>query len=207
MERIIIVGCGGHAKSLVDIIERQGLYKIVGFIEPKMNKHFEYRGYKIIATDAEFEHLFSDGIKYAAIGIGYLGKENVRKKIYQTLKTIGFSFPIIIDPSAIIANDVSIGEGSMIGKAVVLNSQARIGKMTIINTSALIEHECIVGDFSHVAIGVNVCGNVTIEENSFIGAGSTIIQGKRIGKNCLVGAGSLVLSHIENNQTKMGIIK
>lgn len=207
MKKIVIIGCGGHTKSLVDIIERDGKYQIVGFVDKYKNSQFEYRGYKILGSDDEMEIIFRDGIKYAAIGIGFMGKGAIRDKVYDKLKMIGFQLPIFVDPSAIIANDVKIGEGTVIGKVAVLNSETKIGKMVIINTAAVIEHECVIGDFSHVSVGTKLCGNVTVGNNCFIGAGTTIIQGCHIGKNTLIGAGGLVLTDIPDGKKKIGIIK
>lgn len=207
MEKIIIIGCGGHAKSLVDIIEREGIYTISGFVEKYVNSEFEYRGYKILGSDDELESIFQNGIKYAAVGIGYMGKGTVRNKIYAKLKMIGFRLPIFIDPSAIVAKDVKIGEGTMVGKGAILNSGAVIGKMVIVNTAAILEHDCTVEDYSHVSVGAKLCGGVTVKNGCFIGAGTTVIQECHIGKNVLVGAGSLVLNNISDEKCEVGIIK
>lgn len=207
MEKIIIIGCGGHAKSVVDIIEREGRYEIAGFSNRVLNEKFRYRNYKIITTDDKLKSFFQKGIRYAALGIGFLGEGNLRKRIYSDLKDIGFQFPVIQDPSAIVATDAKVLEGTIIGKNVVINSEAYIGKNVILNTGAIIEHECKIGDFSHVSIGSLVCGNVVIGNNSFVGAGSTVIQGCNLGNNVIIGAGSTVLGDVSDNIKGVGIIK
>ena len=88
--------CGGHAKSVVDSIVSQGEYEIVGFVAEKYDDNFEYRGYKIIGTDQDLESLYDSGIKYAFVCIGYMGKGNVRQKLYDTLKQIGYSFIVLL---------------------------------------------------------------------------------------------------------------
>lgn len=207
MEKIIIIGCGGHAKSVVDIIERTGQYEIAGFVDRERNPEFEYRGYRILAADGELDMLYRCGIRYAAVGIGYMGVGDLRKRIYASLKKAGLKLPVLMDPSASVARDVQIGEGTVIGKMAVLNAGARVGKMSIINTGAVVEHECNVKDFTHIAVRAVLCGDVTIGENTFIGAGATVIQGCHIGADVLVGAGSLVLNDIGKAQKRVGIIK
>lgn len=207
MKKIVVIGCGGHAKSVIDIIECAGEYEIAGFVDRKKDESFSYRGYKIIAADKELDMLYKRGIEYAAVGIGYMGAGNLRQRMYDRLKEAGFCLPVLRDPSAVIACDVRAGEGTIIGKAAVLNSDAVIGKMSIINTAAIVEHECYVGDFTHIAVGAILCGNVTVGRNSFIGANSTVIQGCHIGEDVLIGAGSLVLNDVEKGQKKVGIIK
>lgn len=197
MEDIIVLGQGGHARSLVDIIEQENKYRIVGYV---VNDEMILDDkYPVIGCDDDLEDIFRDGIRNAAIGIGYMGKSNLREKLWNQLKKIGFQFPIICDPSAIVANNVQIGEGCFIGKGAVINANASIGQMCIINTGAIVEHDCCVDDFSHISVSTVLCGNVKIGRSSFVGANATIIQGRVIGDNCIVGAGAVVRENVEDN--------
>lgn len=205
MEKIVIIGNGGHAKSILDSIEAIGMYEIAGFIAAQVDHQFEYRGYKIIGTDDDLEQIYKNGINNAFIGIGYMGHGNVRQKIYDKVKEIGYSMPTIIDPSAIIASDAKIEEGTYIGKKAVVNSAAKVGKMAIINTGAVVEHDCVVGDFAHVAVNATLCGGVSIGEYSFVGANAVIIQNIMVGEHCLIGAGGVVLRQVKNEQIIYGI--
>lgn len=207
MEKIIIIGCGGHAKSVLDIIEREQKYEVVGFSSKDLDEEFEYRGYKIISTDENLKRVLEKGVKNAVIGIGFMGESNVRENLYRKVQKMGFHFPVIVDPTAVIASDVEISDGTVIGKKVVVNSEAHVGENVILNTASVIEHECKIGNGSHIAVGSLLCGDVEVGNNSFIGAGTTIIQGCKVGNNVLVGAGSLVLGDIKANTKCVGIIK
>lgn len=198
MEKIIILGNGGHAKSLVDAIERQNRFEIMGHV---INKDFENgieSDYPVIGTDEDLAKLFQQGTGNAAIGIGFMGKGKVRKRLFYQLKQIGFSLPVICDPSAVLSGHTTIEEGTFIGKGAIINSASTVGKMCIINTGAIIEHDCLVGDFSHVSVGTVLCGDVKIGRESFIGANATIIQGRRVGDGCIVSAGAIVREDIED---------
>lgn len=199
MEKIIILGKGGHAESLVDIVERENKYEVAGYV---VNDTYQQAGsekYPIIGCDADLEQIFQRGIRNAALGIGYLGKSDLREKLWNKLKKIGYSLPIICDPSAVLAGSVQIGEGTMVGKGAIINANASVGKVCIINTGAIVEHDCIVEDFSHISVGSVLCGGVQIGKASFIGANATVIQGKRIGSRCIVGAGTTVRKNVEDN--------
>lgn len=185
MEDILLVGYGGHAKSVADCIERSKKFRIVGYTDKKEQQS----SYTYLGTDAVWESCFEQGLENVAIGIGYLGKGNLREKLFSSLKAIGFHFPVIADPSAIIAKSAQIGEGTFVGKKAVINAEAVIGKMCIINTSAIVEHECRIKDFSHIAVGTILCGQVEIGEATFIGANTTVIQGQNILSRQLVPAG------------------
>lgn len=203
MEKIVLLGSGGHAKSIADVIISDGKYEIAGFIDNE-NKDFEYLGYKIIGSDADLPFIYDSGIHYACICIGFLGKGNIRQELYTQLKKTGFTLPNIVDPTAVLAKNVSIGEGTFIGKGAVINSNVIIGKMVIINTATIIEHDCIIGDFTHIAAGVVICGAVQVGQEAFVGANATVIQEITIEKGAVIGAGSVVIENICEKGTYVG---
>ena len=205
MEKIVLIGNGGHAKSIIDSIETSNTYKIEGFIANNSNEEFAYRGYRIIGTDDDLEQIYESGIHNAFICIGYMGDNSIREELYIRLKKIGFTLPVIIDPSAMIALDSQIKEGTYIGKRAVINSAATIGEMSIINTGAVVEHDCLVGEFSHVAVNATLCGNVKIGRACLIGANAVILQNIQLKKNVLVGAGAVVLDDIQENSVVTGV--
>ena len=195
MKKIIILGKGGHAKSIVDAIERQGIYKIAGYI---INEELaiDDNDYPIIGKDEDLERIYQSGIHNVAIGIGFLGNSPIRKNLYEKLKKIGYYFPIICDPSAIVSEKTVIQEGTFIGKGAIVNADAYIGKMCIINTGVIVEHNCYIDDFSHIAVGAVLCGDVHIGAETLIGANATIIQGRSVGNECIVGAGEVIRRNV-----------
>lgn len=188
MEDIVLVGYGGHAKSVADCIVRQNKYCIAGYIDLKQC----ISPYKYLGTDSVLETIYERGVRNAVLSIGYLGNSDIREKLYNKIKSIGFELPIIIDPSAVVSETAEISEGTFVGKNSVINAEAKIGKMAIINTCALVEHECVIEDFAHVAVAATLCGQVTVEKAAFIGAGATVIQGKTIPARQIVPAGAVI---------------
>ena len=205
MEDIVLVGFGGHAKSVIDAIERGRQYRIAGFTEMKTCS--EYHGYVCLGTDERLDEIFRGGVQNAFVCIGYMGTGHIRDSLYSRLKNIGFSLPVISDPSAVISEHSVIGEGTFVGKNAVVNADARIGKMTIINTASVVEHEATVGDFSHIAVGAVLCGQAHVGHHCLIGANATVIQEKKIGDGSVVGAGSVVLRNVEGNKKVYGVVK
>lgn len=188
MKKVIIVGFGGHAKSVADSIRRQGIYEISGYTDSEdKNNELAYLG-----TDDCIEEIFKSGITNAVIGVGFLGKGNIRERIYEKLKKIGFSFPVVVDPSAIVSEDTVINEGTFVGKKSVINSGSVIGKMCIINTASIIEHDCVVDDYTHIAVGAVLCGGVSVGKRTLIGANSTIIQCRTVEDNSIIPAGIVI---------------
>lgn len=198
MKKIVVLGKGGHAKSVVDVIERQGIYKVAGYVIND-GDIWEDNDYPIIGKDEDLSKIYEEGIQYAAVGIGFLGKSRLRNKLYTMLKKIGFILPVICDSSAIISQKAVIGEGTFIGKGAVINVDAEIDKMCIINTGAVIEHDCKIGAFSHISVSSVLCGNVNIGKNVFVGANATVIQGYNIGNGSIIGAGEVLKKDLGDN--------
>ena len=207
LEKIVIIGNGGHAKSVVDALESSGKYEIAGYIiENKLDRKPEC-DYPVIGQDNDLADIYKRGIHNAAIGIGFLGKGTVRNELYTMLKKIGFNLPVICDPTAIVSHKTLIEEGSFIGKGVIINAYSHIEKMCIINTGAIVEHECHIEKFSHISVGAVLCGNVHIGEKTFIGANATIIHGVQIESQCLIGAGEVIRKDImKNSKVALGNI-
>ncbi len=204
MERIIILGRGGHAASLADAIERQNAYEIAGYVVNEAGEAAHECEYPILGNDDSLARIFQSGIRHAAVGIGFLGESDLRERLWRTLREIGFCLPVICDPSAVYSRSAAIGEGSFLGKGAIVNANARVGRMCIINTGAIVEHDCAVGDFSHVSVGSVLCGGVQIGKSTFVGANATVIQGRRVGDGCIVAAGTTVRKDVEEHHVVFG---
>ncbi len=194
-----MLGLGGHAHSVVDSIEQDRKYNIVGFLDTEKMQGKQYKDYRVLDTDDALQKYFDSGIKNAFITIGFMGHGMVRNQLYQRLKDIGYNIPNIIDKTAVISENVEFEDGIFVGKKAVINANVKIGKMCIINTGAIVEHDCKIKSFSHIAVGSVVCGGVLIGEGTLIGANTTVIQQKVIGNKCIIGAGTVVSRDIQDN--------
>jgi len=203
-KKIVIIGAGGHAKSIIDAIEQAGEYQIVGFVE-KAESDFTYRGYSCIGVDADLKNIYESGVRCAVIAIGYIGHGNTREYLHRQLKDIGYELPVIADKSSIIAGDVLIGEGTFIGKGAIINSDAQIGNMCIINSGAIVEHDCRVGDYSHVSVRAVMCGESVINDKVFVGANATLNQGIVVESDVIIGAGAVVTKNVAGGVTVVGV--
>lgn len=204
MEDIILVGGGGHCKSVIDTIINSNLYNIYGIIDIKDNVGKKVCGIKVIDCDENLSIYRKKGIKNAFITLGSIGNTSIRRNLYQLLIKNGFQIPRIIDKTSIVSDRAIIDSGVFVGKGAIINVDSKIGKNSIINSGSIIEHDCILEEFVHISPGVTLCGGVKIGKNSHIGANSTIIQFKNIGENVIIGAGSIVVKDINSNTKAFG---
>lgn len=187
-EKIVLIGGGGHCHSVIDVIEQENKYEIIGIVDTKENIGKKVLDYKIIACDDDLETIFLS-CKNALITVGQIESNKIRVKIYNNLKQIGFNLPVIISPLAYVSNHSSIDEGTIIMHQALINANTKIGKNCIINTKALIEHDCIVEDNCHISTASVINGGVTVKENSFFGSNATSKQSTEI--DGFIKAGSL----------------
>jgi len=200
MKKIILIGGGGHAKVVIDAVKYSDKYTIYGIVDPKLPEGESVLGVKVIGGDEKLKGLFEEGIESAFIGIGSIGDCSLRKKIYDELKRIGFRLPVIVHPKAIVADDVEIGDGTFVAAGAIINPGTKIGKNAIINTSSSIDHDCVIGDFVHIAPGVTLSGGVKVGDETHIGTGAKVTQYLTIGKKCTIGAGQTIRHDIADGQ-------
>ena len=202
-KKLILIGGGGHCKVVISILKKLKIFEIVGIIDNyKVESSIE--GIKIIGIDNDLKDFFKSGIKNALITVGSIKNNSKRYKLFTLAKNVGYNFPIIVSPYAIVDSSVSIGEGTVIMPGGIINIDSSIGKNCIINTGSIIEHDCKIGDYCHIAPGAHISGSVEIGELSFIGIGSSIIQGVKVGKNVTIGAGSAVIKDVPDNAVVVG---
>jgi sugar O-acyltransferase (sialic acid O-acetyltransferase NeuD family) len=191
MKKIILIGGGGHCKSVIDVIEQEKKYKIHGIVDKPKFLGSKVLGYKVIGSDLDLEYLAQE-YKNAVITVGQIKSPLVRIKLFNLARKAGFKFPSIISPRAYVSKHSSIGIGTIIMHDVVVNSNVSIGNNCIINTKSLIEHDCEISDHCHISTCATINGSVKIRSKCFIGSNATIRDGITIKENNFVKAHSLV---------------
>lgn len=190
MKKVIVVGCGGHAKVVTDIIKLSG-DDVIGYLDDRNS----VEGFNIIGTTKDI------GVNEEAYYFIAIGNCEVRKRLMQNY----CKWYTAIHPTAAIAKDTQIGVGTCFMANSVLNSGALIGKGVIVNTGATVDHDCIIDDYVHIAPGVHISGTVNIGECTWIGVGSTIINNVSICAYSMIGAGTVVVKSIEQEGTYVGV--
>lgn len=191
---IIIIGAGGHAKVIADIVLARG-EKLMGFLDDKATESIF--GYPILGTLDDINK-YRDSFSFI-LGIG---NNSTRKRIAEKNQV---RWHTTIHPEAAVGRDVEIGEGTVVMAKAVINPSGKIGKHCIINTAAVIEHDNTLGDFVHISPNSTLCGTVSVGALTHIGAGVTVKNNTRICRDCVIGAGAVVVKNIEDSGIYIGI--
>jgi UDP-perosamine 4-acetyltransferase len=149
--------------------------------------------------------LRAEGVAFAFIGLGGVGDNALRIKLFEKVQAAGFAFINVIHPAAVLADDVQLGQGVTIMAGVIVNPDTHFGDNVIINTGAIVEHDCEIGAHAHISPGAVVCGGVRVGTGAHIGAGAIVRQFITIGEYALVGAGAVVVKNVAANTTVIGI--
>jgi len=191
LKEILLIGGGGHCKSVIDVIEQEGKFKIAGIIDNNLKLGTKILDYEVIGKDEDLEKL-RQKYNYAFITVGQIKSPDIRIKLFKLLKSLDYELPIIISPLAYVSKYSEIEEGSVIMHHALINANTKIGKNCIINSKALIEHDAVIEDFCHISTGAIINGGVIVRKNSFIGSNSVCKEYIKIKENSFIKAGSLV---------------
>lgn len=204
-QTVIIIGASGHARVISDIFEKEGKYRILGFIDEKVGTGESFFGYPVLGKDKDIPTLLNNhpGCQlFIAIGDNWRRYE-VCKKI-STMKS-DIEYASAIHPSAQIGSHVMIGQGVCIMAGSVINSGTIVNDFAIINSSASVDHDNEIGCYASIAPGAVTGGNVKIGEFSAVAIGATILHGMYIGPHAVIGAGALVVHDIAEKVVAYGI--
>ena len=198
---LIIIGAGGHAKSIIEVIESCNEWNICGLIGLENEKNIEILGYKVIGTDEDLVSL-RNKFDNCFNAVGQIRSFNEKLQITNKLIELNFNIPKLIASTALVSKTASIGKGTSIGHGAIVNSDARIGSHSIINSKTLVEHDSCIGNFCHVSTGVLINGGVSIGNYSFVGSGCILRECISIPEKTVISAGTRVMGWPIKNPNK-----
>ncbi len=202
--KIIILGAGGHAQVVADILLRmreagQGV-EPAGYLDDDPSLHGkEFLGIRVLGA---FEML--PAVEHDAVVLA-LGDNSLRKKVFTRLEASGEDFVTAVHPRAVVSPEVSLGRGCMICAGVVVNTGTRIGDNTFLNTYASVDHHNDIGDHAHIAPGVTLGGEVVVGDEALIGIGATVMPRVTVHERSVVGAGAVVCGDIPAGARVFGV--
>lgn len=192
MKRLLLMGCGGHARSLVDLIESTGQWRIHGLVGLPEEVGSSVLGYPVIGCDADLPALREE-CSAAVLAIGQLPDQAPRQRLAAQLEQLGFQSPALISPHAVVSRHAQLGPGTTVGHGAIVNAAAVVGSHCILNSGALIEHDVQIGDHCHISTGTLVNGGVRVGSGSFIGSGAMIREGLVLPEQIVISAGKRVM--------------
>lgn len=196
---LVLIGGGGHASVLVDILLKQGR-KILAVVSPDdVSERKVFSKIRHLYRDEDIREFSSDQVQLVN-GIGMLPRSALRTKVNERFLELGYQFETVIASNAIVSPYACIAEGAQILSGSIVNAGAEIGGHSIINTGAIVEHDCRIGRYNHIAPRATLCGQVYTGSDVYVGAGATVIQCLSLADKAIVGAGATIVKNLEKSQ-------
>jgi UDP-perosamine 4-acetyltransferase len=201
VQPVVVVGAGGHAKVIIELIQAQGCYRVVGLIDADPTPR-TVLGVQVIGADRDLVRLRGSGINKAFVA---LGDNRRRVAIGRDLAHVGFEMINAISRAAAISPSAQLGRGVAIMAGAVVNAATSIGDFAIVNTGALIDHDATIAEGAHIGPGCALAGNVRIGRLACLGVGTSATPGTRVGAGALVGAGACIVRDIPDAAVARGV--
>lgn len=195
MQKLILIGGGGHCKACIEVVQLTNQYEIVGILDRLDLVGTDVLGHKIIGVDSEI-------LKYKELGchflitVGQIKSALSRKKIYALLMEYNSTLATVISPKANVSQYAKIEHGTIVMHGATVNAAAVVGPNCILNTGSNIEHDTIIGRHTHISTSAVVNGGCVIGDEVFIGSNATISSQIVLGSNIVIGSGAVVIKDI-----------
>jgi sugar O-acyltransferase (sialic acid O-acetyltransferase NeuD family) len=204
--RIVIVGAGGHGRSVLDAVMTTGHLIPAAFTDLDTRLHgTSVDGVAVIGDDAALDEIRESGCHHAAVGVGGTHDNRPRRACFERLQLAGWTLPVVVHARAVVSDRAQLGPGSVVMAAAVVNAGVRVGLNVIINTGAIVEHDCRVGDHAHVASGAVLAGGVNVGEGAHVGCGASVRESVALGHWSVVGAGAAVIEDVDPGDVVVGV--
>ncbi|WKN42826.1 acetyltransferase [Tunicatimonas pelagia] len=204
MRELILIGGGGHARSVIDVVESAGDFRIMGIADRKEKIGEKVLNYVIIAADSQLASLVNNDRNFL-LTVGQVETAETRVRLDRELKQVGGKLARVVSPLARISDYATIAEGAVVMHFALVNAGAQVGRNVIINTRAVVEHDAVVGDFCHISTGAILNGGVKVGNQVLVGSQATVRQGIEIANNVTIGAQSYVNQDILEAGVYVGV--
>ena len=198
MRNIVIIGASGHGGMILDCIEKEGRFRVMGFLDSFKTKGTKLNGYEVLGSEKDLPLLID---KFNLYGVALaIGNNWTRKRVAEKIRSVApdLKFVTSIHPSCIIGKDVTIGQGTVVMAGAIINANSRLGDFCILNTNSSLGHDGNMLNFSSIASGVSTGGNLFLGRFSAISLGANVIENIIIGEHSVIGAGSLVVENVKS---------
>ena len=199
--QLIMVGGGGHCRSLIDVAESAG-YSVLGILDLPENVGKEFLSTRVIGTDNDIPAYVDKAL--FVIAVGSIKDPSTRIRLFERVKAAGGKLATVVASTARVSEYAMLGEGTVVMHHALVNAGAKVGGNVILNSFADIEHDSVIGDHCHVSTGAIVNGGCRLGNACFIGSGAVLVQGITIGESIVIGAGSLVVDSISTKGVYAG---
>ena len=186
MTRLLIVGAGGHGRSVAEAVLEAGIYTLAGFVDdgaPALRQVWEY---PVLGTTAEL----GECRRHAGAALVGIGNNMVRERLQARLTALGFEVITVIHPRAVVSPRAVIGPGCALMASAIVGTEARLGAGVIVNNGAVVDHHCVVEDFGHLGTNTTMAGGTMLGRSAWMQAGAALGYGVKVEAGAVLAPGA-----------------
>jgi sugar O-acyltransferase (sialic acid O-acetyltransferase NeuD family) len=197
---IVIVGAGGHAKMVLDLLTELRCFQVVGLLDPGISTGRLVNGHRVLGPDSEeqFALLRGQGVRLAVNAVGGITDRSLRPAIWDRIRTAGFGLPTLVHPKAAVDASAQLGEGAQVLAGAYVGASTVVGENCIINNGTVVAHDCAIADHAHIAPGAILAGGVSVGRNALVGMGASVYLGVNVGAAAIIANGVDVFADVRD---------
>jgi len=200
MNRLLIIGAGGHGVVVAEAAADAGLWNEIQFLDDDVSAN-AVLDFPVAGTVDQLNTLVDENSSV----IVAIGDNRKRLSLCKEIAGRGLHLATVIHPNAWISPSATISPGTVVCAGAIVNARASLGLACIQNTGATVDHDCVIEAGAHISPGANLAGNVSVGECAWIGIGSAVNEGVQIGHDVIAGAGSAIVSDVSACETVGGV--
>ena len=197
---ILVYGGGGHGKSLIELIQTAGVYRVIGVIDDGLPIGSKILGFPVLGGGAILTALYQQGARLAVNAVGGIGNIAPRLKVFEKLAAAGYTCPTVIHPTALIEPSAVLLDGVQVMPFAYVGSSSKVSFGCIINTRATVSHDCLLAEYVNLAPGSILAGGVQVGARTLIGMNATVNLEVKIGSGVRIGNGATVKSDVGDHE-------
>lgn len=185
MRRLIVVGAGGHGRSVAEAVLASSQFELTGFLDDSFPGLAKVWDFPVLGTTADIFRCRA----FTEAAVVAIGKNELREVLCDQVLLAGFELATVLHPSATISPRAALGEGCTIMAGATVGTEAQLGKGVIVNSGAVVDHHCRVDDFGHLGVHAAMAGGSVLGRGAWMQAGSALGYGVNIGAGVVLAPG------------------
>ena len=184
-KRVIVIGAGGHGRSVAEAILLLGRDELVGFVDDGADANAKVWGYPIFGRTDSLHSL----CEHADAVVVAIGNNAVRENLHARVREAGFELLSVIHPTAFVSPTASLGAGCAVMAGAVVGTEASLGEGVIVNCGATVDHHCRVDAFGHLGVNACMAGGSVLGHRAWMQAGAALGYGVKIAADTVLEPG------------------
>lgn len=188
MKRLLIVGAGGHGRSVAEAVLAAGKYELVGFLDDAAPGLQQVWDLPVFGATADLARCR----QYADAAIVAIGNNRLREELQQKLNAAGFELATVVHPKAMVSPRAVVGAGCAIMAGAIVGTEAQLDAGVIVNCGAVVDHHCRVEEFGHLGVNAGMAGGAVLGRGAWMQAGSVLGYGVSVGGGAVLAPGEAI---------------